>query len=66
MKYITIYAWSVLDEMKRGAVVYALDKKEKEVIYLNEVNCGYAMSLLCAAEKDSDSVIFWKEEKVDA
>jgi hypothetical protein len=66
MKYITIYTWNVLDEMKKGTVVYALDRKEKEVVCLNDVYCRYVMSLLCEAEKGSDSVIFWKEEKVDA
>lgn len=66
MKYTTIYAWSVFDEMKKGAVVYALDKMEKEVIYLNDVSCDFAMRTIVAAEKDIDRVVFWKEETDNA
>ena len=66
MKYTTIYSWNMLEEIKKGATVYALDKKEKEVICINEVLVDYALRLLAEAEKDCDRFVFWKEDVINA
>jgi hypothetical protein len=66
MKYITVYKWNLLDEIKQGATVYVLDKKEKEVICINEVLVDYAIRLFAEWEKDADRFEFWKEENENA
>lgn len=66
MKYITVYKWNLLDEIKKGATVYVLDKKGKEVICINEVLVDYAIRLFAEWEKDADRFEFWKEENENA
>lgn len=66
MKYTTVYNFCALDEIKRGAVVYVLDKREKEVIFLNSMSVDYALRTIAEAENDSNRFVFWKEARENA
>lgn len=66
MKFRTVYCFSVIDEVERGEEVYCLDKREKEVSKMNDLNLEYALRLINDAKEDNDRYEFWREEKEDA
>ena len=65
MQYKTIYYFMVEDEIKKGEDVYCLDKQEKDVLHVNQLNYEYAIKLINDA-KDNDRYEFWKETQKDA
>lgn len=66
MNYKTVYCFSVIDEVERGKEVYCLDKREKEISKMNDLNLEYALRLINDAKEDDDRYEFWREEKEDA
>ena len=62
MKYRTFYAYWVMDEVKSGNVVYALDRELKQVFIINEMTVDSATAVLNGAEADSKRYEFWVEE----
>ena len=63
MKYITVYHFSAMDEVKQGNVVYLLDKKAKRVERFNDIAFEDALNILTEARVNDDRFVFWKEEK---
>ena len=62
MKYITIYSFLVIDEIKEGNTVYCLDKKRKSVHIMNDICMDVALTILKDSEEDSNRFEFWKVE----
>ena len=65
MKYITVYHFSAMDEVKEGNKVYFLDKKAKFVGCLNDAPLEAALTVIRKA-KEGDRFVFWKEIKENA
>ena len=65
MKYITVYHFSAMDEVKEGNKVYFLDKKAKFVGCLNDAPLETALTVIRKA-KEGDRFVFWKEIKENA
>ena len=63
MNYKKVYDFNVLDEVEKGAEVYCLDRREKEVHKMNDLTFEYALSLIRDAKEDDNRYEFWKEEK---
>lgn len=63
MKYITIYSFCVIDEIKEGNTVYCLDKRNVSVHIMNDICMDVALTILKEAEEDSNRFAFWKKEK---
>ena len=66
MNYKTVYHFNVLDEVEKGEEVYCLDKQEKDVLHVNQLNFEYALRLIRDAKEDDNRYEFWKEIKEDA
>lgn len=66
MIYKTVYCFSVMDEVDKGVEVYCLDKREKEVLKINDLNFEYALSVIRDAKDDDERYEFWKEINEDA
>ena len=62
MKYNSIYAYWVMDEIKNDKSVYVLDRKTKTVAVVNEMTVDRAIAVLNSAEEDSKRYEFWCEE----
>ena len=60
MKYEGIYSFNAIDAVKEGKEVYMLDRKEKEVFYVN----GMEVSILCEILETADKsrYEFWVEK----
>lgn len=63
MKYITIYSFLVIDEIKEGNTVYCLDKRNVSVHIMNDICMDVALTILKEAEEDSNRFEFWMKEK---
>lgn len=63
MKYITIYSFCVIDEIKEGNTVYCLDKRNVSVHIMNDICMDVALTILKEAEEDSGRFEFWKKAK---
>ena len=61
MKYITIYNFGVIDEIKEGNTVYCLDKRKVSVHIMNDICMDVALTILKEAEEDSGRFEFWKK-----
>ena len=60
MKYITIYEFYVIDEIKNGNTVYCLDRAKKSVHIMNDICVERALEIIKEAREDSDRFEFWK------
>jgi hypothetical protein len=61
MKFKEIYSFNALDEIKAGELVYVVDRREKEVIFVNAMTVSNLCRLLESTEKGR--YVFWKEEE---
>ena len=61
MKYITIYSFRVIDEIKEGNTVYCLDKRNVSVHIMNDICMDVALTIFKEAEKDLGRFEFWKK-----
>ena len=59
-KYKSIYSFNVIDEIKHGANVCMLDRKEMEVECVENMEVGDFASVLAISEKEKDRFEFWK------
>ena len=59
-KYEEVYSWNAFNEVKDGKQVYALDKKTKEVLYVNGITVFELSEIINSEEKDRYE--FWMEE----
>lgn len=62
MNYRDIYAFWVIDEVKKGKTVYVLDMQEKTVGIINNMTVDKAIAVLNSAEENSNRYVFWVEE----
>jgi hypothetical protein len=60
MKYKTVYAWSVIDEIALGKKVHVLDKKTQQVYLVNELNVSTALAM--TESKEDGRFVFWYAE----
>lgn len=62
--YVEVYEWRVLEELKKGKSVFALDTKKNEVFDLENEQIKDILFLLEVAEKHENRIIFyyWQEE----
>ena len=63
MKYISISHIWVIDEIRAGKTIYALDRAEETIDVVNEMSVCDAVSLIKDAEKHSDRFDFWYKEE---
>lgn len=66
MKYRDFSAYWVMDEIKSGKTVYALDRKEKAVAVVNFLSVDEAMEAIKLAEKNPTRFEFWTEEQEES
>ena len=62
MKYTSVYHFMVLDELKRGKTIYALDRYLREVIFINSLTVDRAIAVLNSADEDPKRYEFWYDE----
>ena len=62
MKYRTLYAYWVFDEIKAGKTVYVLDRELREVLFVNSMTVDRMVAVLNSAEENSARYDFWVEE----
>ena len=62
MRYKSIYAFWVIDEIKNDNTVYVLDRVTKTVATVNDMPVDKAIAVLKSAEENSDRYEFWYEE----
>lgn len=62
--YKEIFVWRVLEELKKGKSVFALDTKKNMVFDLESQTIKSILFLLDVAEKHENRIIFyyWEEE----
>lgn len=63
MKYRTFSAYWVFDEIKAGKTVCVLDRKLREVFFVNSMTVDRMIAVLNSAEENSDRYEFWTEEE---
>lgn len=63
--YVEVYDWNVMDRLKEGKKVFALDTKNNQVFDLLEVPTKSVMVLLEVARHNNNRVIFYYWQKED-
>jgi hypothetical protein len=63
MKYVSVAAYWVIDEIKDGKNVFAFDRQTRSVKLVNEMTVNDSLAMLRNAEKDSGRYEFWYEEE---
>ena len=64
--YKDVYSYRIIDEIKNGKRVYAVDRKLAELFVVNSLEMDEFAILLHRAEADRDRYIFWMiEEDID-
>ena len=64
MKYINVYSCWLFDEVKKGKKVYALDRKLKKIVLINELTIDQLVAVMNSDDEESTRYEFWYEEKV--
>lgn len=64
MSYEEIYSFNVIDAVKEGKQVYVLDRKTKEVIYVNGMEVFDLCEILKSTKKNRYE--FWIEKENEA
>lgn len=60
MKYTTVYPWMVIDEIRKGKKIFVLDRKLKNISYVNDASIEDV--LRATEETEKDRYEFWYEE----
>ena len=63
MEFEEIYSVQMVDAIKEGKQVYALDRKTKEVLYINGITVFELCEILKSTEKDRYE--FWIEKEIE-
>lgn len=58
-RYNDVYSWEVFDKIEQGKSVYVVDRKEREVYFVNGMPVDKAMEITKCKEEDRYS--FWAE-----
>lgn len=61
--YREVFEWRVLEELKEGKSVFALDTKKNEVFDLEKQTIKSIFFLLNVAQKNENRIIFYKWEE---
>ena len=61
MKYPSVYDFNVFKRLEDGVQVYAIDKKEKTVVLLNEITVKELITLMALNEQESGRFEFFEE-----
>lgn len=59
-KFITLYEFQIMDEIKAGHGVFMLDKLEGDTACVNHMRADHLVELLTEAEKDRERFLFWR------
>lgn len=62
MKYRSVYSFWLFDEIKSGKRVYALDKKLKKIVLVNDLTAEQLVAVMNSAEAEPTRYEFWYEE----
>lgn len=61
MQYTTVYPWMVIDEIRQGKKIFVLDRKLKNISYVNDASIEDV--LRATSETEKDRYEFWYEEE---
>lgn len=64
MKFINVSSYWLFDEVKKGKKVYALDRKLKKVVLVNDLTIDQLVAVMNSADEEHTRYEFWYEEKV--
>ena len=62
MKFVSIYSFMVFDEIKNGKAVYALDRKLRRVVLVNNITIEELVAVINSDKEESTRYEFWYEE----
>lgn len=62
MKYKSVYSFWLFDEIKSGNRVYALDKKLKKIVLVNDLTAEQLVAVMNSSEAEPTRYEFWYEE----
>lgn len=62
MKYRSVYSCWLFDEVRAGRVVYALDKKLKNIVPINGMTADGLAAMMHSAAAEPTRYEFWFEE----
>lgn len=62
MKYRSVSSYWLFDEIKSGKMVFALDRKFKKVVLVNDMTADQLVAVMNSAEAESSRYEFWYEE----
>lgn len=62
MKYSNVYSHWLFDEIKSGKKVYALDRKLRKVVLVNELTADQLVAVMHSDEEETTRYEFWYEE----
>ena len=63
MKYSNVYSCWIFDEIKNGKKVYALDRKLRKVVLVNELTVDQLVAVIHSDEEETTRYEFWTEEE---
>lgn len=62
MKYRSVSSYWLFDEIKNGKMVFALDRKFKKVVLVNDMTADQLVAVMNSAEAEPSRYEFWYEE----
>ena len=62
MKFVGVYGYWLFDEIKDGKVVFALDRKLKKIVLVNDMTADQLVAVMNSAEAEPTRYEFWYEE----
>lgn len=65
MKYRSVYSFWLFDEIKSGKRVYALDKKLKKIVLVNDLTAEQLVAVMNSSEAEPTRYEFWYEFEED-
>lgn len=63
VKYTEVYPWNVRDELEKGNVVYALDKKLFAITNLLQAVTQNTLDIIALGKVETSRFHFWMEVK---
>lgn len=62
MKYKSIYSHWIFDDVQDGKKVYALDRKLKKVVLVNDLTIDQVVAVINSDKEEPNRYEFWYEE----
>lgn len=63
MKYKSVYSFWLFDEIKSGKRVYALDKKLKKIVLVNDLTAEQLVAVMNSDQEEPTRYEFWYESE---